>query len=59
MTKPFPVDLKDGQTFTRFTAAMKHILTIPKEELQRREAAYKAKADLNPNKRGPKRKSTA
>jgi len=40
----------------RFTSAMKHILTIPKDEILRREAEYKAKAKLNPNKRGPKPK---
>ena len=45
-----------GPGFSQFTSAMKHILTIPKEEILRREAAYKAKAALNPRKRGPKPK---
>ena len=42
--------------YARFTAAMKHILSVPKEEILRREAEYKAKAALNPHKRGPKPK---
>lgn len=42
------------EAFTRFANAMKHILTVPKAEILRREAAYKAKADQNPKKRGPK-----
>jgi hypothetical protein len=43
--------------FAEFTSAMKHILTIPKEEILRREAEYKAKANMNPRKRGPKPKT--
>jgi hypothetical protein len=40
----------------RFDAAMRGILSVSREELQRREAEYKKKADANPHKRGPKRK---
>jgi len=31
-------------------------MAIPKAEILRREAEYKKQADLNPRKRGPKRK---
>ena len=50
-------DTPDSPGFAEFTSAMRHILTVPKEEIMRREAAYKAKANLNPKKRGPKPKA--
>ena len=50
-------NMKDIPGFDRFTSAMKHILTVPKEEILRREAEYKAKANMNPRKRGPKPKA--
>ena len=37
-----------------FTSLVDQLLTVPKEELDRRMVAYKAEADKNPNKRGPK-----
>jgi len=40
--------------YQSFTSLVDHLLTVPKEELDRRMAAYKAEADQNPNKRGPK-----
>jgi hypothetical protein len=39
-----------------FTNAVEHLMSIPKAEILRREAEYKKRADLNPRKRGPKRK---
>lgn len=39
-----------------FTALVDQLLTVPKDELNRRMAAYKVEADKNPYKRGPKRK---
>jgi len=44
------------EAVTRFKSAMRRILSVPREELLRREAEYKAKAALNPRKRGPKPK---
>jgi hypothetical protein len=44
---------KEYQTFT---SLVDRLLTVPKEELDRRMVAYKAEADKNPNKRGPKPK---
>ena len=40
----------------RFTDAMKKILSVPREEILRREAEYKRQSALNPNRRGPKPK---
>ena len=39
-----------------FTSAVEHLMSIPKAEILRREAEYKKQADLDPRKRGPKRK---
>jgi len=44
------------EAFSRFTATMKALLTVPRAELLRREAEYQKQAALNPHKRGPKRK---
>lgn len=45
----------DGKSeeFRRFEEAVKHLLTLPKSELQTRLADYKAEG---PHKRGPKPK---
>jgi hypothetical protein len=40
--------------YQAFTSLVDQLLTVPKEELDRRMVAYKAQADKNPNKRGPK-----
>ena len=42
---------KEYQTFT---SLVDKLLTVPKEELDRRMVAYKTEADKNPNKPGPK-----
>ena len=44
--------------FQRFDAAVKQLLTVPKEEFNRRHAEHKARAAQNPRKRGPKPKVT-
>lgn len=43
------------QLFERLTD---HLLSVPCEVVERRMAAYKEKAALNPKKRGPKPKRT-
>jgi hypothetical protein len=42
--------------YQAFTSLVDRLLKVPKEELDRRILAYKAEADKNPNKRGPKPK---
>ena len=50
-------DCDEGpQAFERFDATMGTLLSVPKEELQRRMEAYKEEAARNPRKRGPKPK---
>jgi hypothetical protein len=39
-----------------FTSLLGRLLTVPKAELDRREAEYKKEAVKNPRKRGPKPK---
>jgi hypothetical protein len=48
--------MKHSAEYETFTAAVEHIMTVPKAEILRREVEYKKQADANPNKRGPKRK---
>ena len=43
--------------FDAFTATVDKLLSVPKSEILRREAEYRKRADLNPKKRGPKRKT--
>lgn len=42
--------------YERFATAVERVMSVPKTEMLRREAEYKKQADLNPRKRGPKRK---
>lgn len=52
-----PATFHEGpEAWQRFNATMQHILSVPREELQRREAEYQKQAALNPRKRGPKTK---
>ena len=48
-----------NEEFERFTAVVDTILSVPREELKRREEEYKKQSDANPRKRGPKRKPKA
>jgi hypothetical protein len=43
--------------FEAFTRVVDKVLSVSKTEILRREAAYQKQADLNPRKRGPKRKA--
>ena len=48
--------MKHSAEYEAFTNAVEHLMAVPKAEILRREAEYKRQADLNPHKRGPKRK---
>jgi hypothetical protein len=43
--------------YQAFTSLVDRLLKVPKDELLRREAAYKAEAAKNPRKPGPKPKA--
>jgi hypothetical protein len=43
--------------FDTFTDLVDHVLAVPREELDHREQEYRKQVDLNPKRRGPKRKS--
>lgn len=43
--------------YQAFTSLMGRLLTVSKEEMDRRQAAYQKQAAQNPNKRGPKPKT--
>jgi hypothetical protein len=48
--------MKHSDEFNAFTRLVDRVLSVPREEMLRREAEYRERADANPNKRGPKRK---
>jgi hypothetical protein len=47
--------MKHSAEYKRFEGLVDHLLTVPHEEMQRREAAYRKQVDDNPNRPGPKR----
>jgi hypothetical protein len=47
--------MKHSPEFDKFTKVVDRVLSVSHEEMQRRESAYRAHADSNPKKRGPKR----
>jgi hypothetical protein len=53
--KPQP-NAEDPEAFARFDALVRKVLSVPHSEIMRREAEYKKRSTLNPNRRGPKRK---
>ena len=44
------------EAWARFTNAMKKVIAVPREEIQRKIEQHRKQADMNPRKRGPKRK---
>jgi hypothetical protein len=49
--------MRHSAEYTAFTKVVDAVLSISREEMQRREAEYRKQVDANPNRRGPKRGS--
>jgi hypothetical protein len=47
---------KPNPEFDAFTKTVDRLLSVPREELQRREREYRERVAQNPRKRGPKKK---
>lgn len=54
-----PEYVEGSEAWTRFTGAMKRVMTVSPEELKRRIEAERKVSAANPNRRGPKRKPTS
>jgi len=48
--------VRHSEEFNAFDKLVGKVLTVSREEMQRREAQYKKQAEASPNKRGPKKK---
>jgi hypothetical protein len=57
--KSRPEYVEGPEAFARFQGAMQKVLSVQHAKLQRRIAAERQKAALNPHKRGPKPKTSA
>jgi hypothetical protein len=54
-SRPEPIE---GPEATKlFDALVRKVLSVPHEEIVRREAEYKRQSAMNPNRRGPKPKA--
>jgi len=49
-------DPATSEEYNAFKDLLNRIVSVPREELQRREANYKKQSALNPSKPGPKPK---
>lgn len=47
--------MRHSAEYTAFTKVVDAVLSVSREEMQRREAVYRAQVDANPKKRGPKK----
>lgn len=54
--KPKPEPLEGPEALKAFDALVRKVLSVPHDEIMRREAEYKRQSALNPHKRGPKPK---
>jgi hypothetical protein len=57
--KPKLEPTEGPEAFALFDALVRKVLSVPHEEIMRREEQYKKQAAANPRKRGPKPKKTA
>ncbi len=44
--------MKHSAEYQKFTNLVDQLMSVPHEEIKRREAEYKKQADANPHKRG-------
>ena len=54
--KKTPEMIEGPDAWVRFDQAMKHVVTVPHAEIQKRIDAHRREAAKNPNRRGPKPK---
>jgi hypothetical protein len=47
--------MKHSTEYEAFVNLVNRVLSVSHEEIKRREAIYRQRADTNPRKRGPKR----
>jgi hypothetical protein len=55
--KAKPEMIEGPEAAMRFDALVRKVLSVPHDEIMRREAEYKRQSAMNPNRRGPKRKA--
>jgi hypothetical protein len=54
--KAKPEYLEGPEAAARFDTLVRKVLSVPHEEIMRREAEYRLQSIANPNRRGPKPK---
>jgi hypothetical protein len=52
--KPHQELIEGAEATARFDTLVRKVLSVPHDEIMRREAEYKRKSAANPNRRGPK-----
>jgi hypothetical protein len=48
--------MKHSAEYNAFTILVDRVMSMPHEEIKRRETEYQKQVDANPKRRGPKRK---
>jgi len=54
--KPNAENIEGPEAARLFDTLVRKVLSVPREEILRREAEYKRQSAMNPNRRGPKKK---
>jgi hypothetical protein len=55
--KAKPEYVEGPEATAQFDALVRKVLSVPHDEIMRREAEYKRQSAMNPNRRGPKPKA--
>lgn len=55
--KPHPGTIEGPEAAARFDALVGKVISVPHDEILRREAEYKRRSAMNPNRRDPKPKA--